>query len=87
MALTHTTAEHKEHIDYLYQTYGTGTFQFNDIKHRIPKSIFKQFCDNTFLVKSGASEYKTTSPNHYGCKKILATNWKLNMYFIRKYVE
>jgi len=85
MALVVTREDRREALNFLYKKYGQTSFQYNDIREHVSKKIFSRFCNDKFLIKDKPSELVRLVSGDKN--KVLVNNWKLNMYFVRKYVE
>lgn len=90
MPVTKPIYEQREGLAYLYITYGSNSFQQNDVRDHISKSMFRKFCDRNFIVKSGVCKIVTERKDKKGIKKGTNTryvnNWKLDRKCVERYV-
>jgi len=87
MALTRTTAEQRDYLKILHDTCGSRTFQWSEVRDKVSKSMFKKFCMNNFVVKSGKRKIIYSRKDGRGNDSRYINNWKLDVAYVERYME
>jgi hypothetical protein len=78
--------EQREHLAFLYIKYGPNSFQQNDVREYISRSMFKKFCDRNFIVKNGVTKIVAERKNGRGTNIRYINNWKLDKKCVERYI-
>jgi len=78
--------EQRENLAYLYITYGSKSFQQNDVRNHVSKSMFKKFCDRNFIIKDNVCKIVTERKDKKGTNIRYVNNWKLDKKCVEKYI-
>jgi|WetSurMetagenome_2_1015567.scaffolds.fasta_scaffold81539_5 hypothetical protein len=75
----------KDHLESLYSKFGENPFEWAEAKSLIHKGMFRVFCDNGFIVKSGLVTRRTiTSGGKYSYSTI--THWKMDTDYVKRFI-
>lgn len=86
MALIRTTIEQRDHLKVLHDAFGSRIFQWNEVEDKVSKSMFKKFCMNNFIVKSGKRKIIYPRKDGRGNDSRYINNWKLDVVYVERYI-
>jgi hypothetical protein len=84
MSLMHITAEQRDYLKIIYDVYGTKSFQWNDIKDRMPRRMFTVCCNNKYILKTGKSDIINHCDSRQRYNVYHVNNWRLDPTFVER---
>jgi len=87
MSLIHITTDQRNYLKIIYDIYGTKSFQWNDIKDKIPRRVFIVCCNNKYIRKDGKGKYIRQLPDSGKTKMSHVNNWRLDTVFAERWVQ